>query len=252
MNLEEFVSVDRRRRRWRPKPIALVIIGVVLLLVVGGLAWGIHTVTRATAVRPLATAPAAGAATATPGGGAETEPYPITWTVRLDRDGDGRLIGVVDDPAVVEAVRRGFLEAWEWAFASTTPHNPADLERYFAPVPEDVDDPAFRPDPVWWYGLDRATEDLQRESNQGLLRRSVLEGGEWSVEVTHFTTDGSMAVVTAQYEGSCKVEFYDTGTGDLVGEHGGDCLIYVAGLVYDTQDGRWKIAVLRQFRPEGQ
>ncbi|HEC35826.1 MAG TPA: hypothetical protein ENI39_04755 [Anaerolineae bacterium] len=251
MDLENLVSVDRRRQRWRLRPITLVIAGVALLLVVGGLVWGISTVSRATGIRPPAAVPAAADTASSPA--AETvgaELYPITWTVRLARDESGRLVGVMDDPAVMEAVERSFLDAWEWAFTSAVPHNPGDVERYFAPLPEGVDDGAFRPDPVWWYGLAAAEEDLQRESTQGLLRRSVLEGGSWNVEVARFSTDGSRAVVAARYEGACRIEFYDIATGELVGGHGGECLTYVTGMVYDTQDGRWKIAVLRQFRSE--
>ncbi len=247
----DFVSVDHRRRRWRPRPITLVVAGVVLLLVVGGLVWGISTVARATGVRPLTTGPAAGGATATPATGVEAEPYPVTWTVRLGRDEGGRLIGVVDDPAVVEAVRRNFLEAWEWAFASTTPHNPADLERYFAPVPEGVDDPVFRPDPVWWYGLEEAREDLKREGPPGILRRVVLEGGEWEVRVERFSTDGTVVFVRGRYVGGrCRIEFVRTDTGELAGESDGRCMLYLAGMVYDPDDGRWKVAGMLMKSPD--
>lgn len=251
MGRGDFVSVDRRRRRWRPRPISLVIASVVLLLVVGGLTWGISTVARATGVRPLDTGPTTVGATAVPTTEVEAEPYPVTWTVRLVRDEEGRLVGVVDDPAVVEAVRTGFLEAWEWAFASTTPHNPADLERYFAPPPEGVDDPVFRPDPGWWYGLENAREDLAGKANDGILARILLDGGQWTIQVVHFSTDGRLAVVRGKYEGgTCSIQIYDTGTGDLLLEQGSRCMLYEVGMAYDPGDGRWKIAVLRQLPPE--
>jgi len=196
MDLEHFVSVDRRRRRWRPKPIALVILGVGLLLVVAALVYGIFNVSRAVSVGGVSF-PAFGFGntadpTSTP---TPTERYPVTWNVRLARDEDGRLIGVVDDQVVIEAVKRDFLEAWEWAFTSTVPHNSGNLERYFAPLPEGTDDPAFRPDPKWWYGLEKAREDLARETDPGILTCVLLEDGEWKVQVKRFSTDGRRAVV---------------------------------------------------------
>lgn len=255
-------SVDPRRRRWRPRPIALVILGIALLVIVGGLAWGISSIRRAAAIAPIATStPTAVSSTnavtdatgdavspiATP---TVTVTHPVTWTVRLGRDPEGRIVGVVTDPAVRQAVKQDFLEAWEWAFQSESPHNAADVERYFAPLPQAADDPIFQPDAQYWYGLESAHEDLERESNQGVLTRASLSGGAWNVAIERFSTDGKRAVVRGRYEdGTCTVDVLDVTTGESLTTSEGPCAVYAAGMVYDTRDGRWKVATLRQWIP---
>jgi hypothetical protein len=231
----------------------LVIIG---LLLIGALAWGVSHITRAMAVQPMATPASPSAVEETAGEDGFTtapaeEPYPVTWTVRLGQDAHGRAIGIVTDPAVHEAVREGFLEAWEWAFRSESPHNAVDVERYFAPLPEGVDDWVFQPDARYWYGLERVIADLDRENDEGILTHVSLEGGAWVIEITRFSTNGARAVVRGRYEGgTCILQLLDVSSGELLTETESPCAVYTAGLIYDTMDGRWKIATLRQVAPQ--
>lgn len=254
MKLEDLVSVDRRRRRWRPKPIAWVILVIIGLLLIGALAWGVSHITRAVAVDPVAT-PASPRVSGQAGGEVDAtvtpmaETYPVTWTVRFGRDAEGQVIGIVDDPAVQEAVRQGFLEAWEWLWASRTPHNLADLETYFAPLPS-TQDPAFQPAQSWWYGLETTEDYIEEMSASHTLPRVALADGEWEIQIERFSTDGRLAVVRGQYQdGTCVVDIVATDTGESVGGGTGRCMVYVAGMVYSQQDGRWRIASLRQRSP---
>lgn len=256
MKMRDMFSVDRRRRRWKPKPIALVILGVALLVIVSGLVWGISRIRRGAPIAPVSTSspgPSPGETTIESAPTAIVTPtvtaaHPVTWTVRLDRDPEGRIVGVVADPAVQQAVRQDFLEAWEWLFASQTPHNLDDLDLYFAPLPPS-DDPVFQPGTQWWYGLGTVEEDLTQWENTGLLPQTVVEDGSWDVAISRFSTDGARVVVEAQYrEGTCRVRILDANTGTVAGEGESRCMRYVAGLIYAT-DGRWKIASMWQESP---
>ena len=150
-----FVSVDSRRRRWRLTPFAEVTLVVVLLLLLACALWVQAQIRRAMAVVPLPS-PTPTAVAAVAGGEESTiaptvavatptatsvPAFPPTWEVRLARDGDGRPIGVVDDPAVLEAVRQAFLDTWTWLWQPDVPQNPESLEYYFAPLPT-TDDPS--------------------------------------------------------------------------------------------------------------
>lgn len=244
MNLRDFLSVDRRRRRWRLKPLAVMILVVAGLLLGGLAAWGVSRITRAQEVQPLVV-DATPIPTPTSASG-----HPIAWTVRLERDADGNLIGRVDDPRVVQVVVDDFLEAFAWAFQSEVPHNEADATRYFAPRPKDTGDWVFEPDPQWWFGLEDMQEMLDRERDPGVLSVLVLKGGAWKVEIVRFSTDGARAVVRAQYEGGvCRGKFVNVATGEVMTTIERPCARYTAGMVYDPSDGRWKIATLRQNFP---
>ena len=243
MDIRDLVSVDRRRRRWRPKPIAVMILVVAGLLLVGLAAWGASQISRAQEVQPLVVD-----ATSTPT--PATSAHPVTWSVRLDRDADGKLIGRVDDPAVKQAIVDGFLEAFGWTFQSEVPHNPADAGRYFAPLPEGTGDWVFEPDQGWWFGLEHVQEMVERERDPGVLSVLILKDGAWRVEIVRFSTDGRLAVVKARYEGGvCNGKFVNVATGEVMTAIERPCAQYTAGMVYDTSDGRWKIATLRQYFP---
>lgn len=253
MRLEDLVSVDRRRRRWRLRPIALVILGVVGVLLVASLAWGFSRIKRAMAIRPVptpvATLPAAEGGDTIPT--SVPEPYPVTWDVRRGQDAEGRAVGIVSDPAVREAVVRGFLEAHDWVYRSESPHNLDVVGRYFASLPEGSADWVFQPDEGWWLGLESVQADIATQSEQGVLLRTVTAGGEWDAEIERFSTNGKRAVVRARYTGECSLEVLNTQTGEWSEAQSQDneCWDFVAGMVYDTTDGRWKIATLRQFAP---
>lgn len=240
------ISEDTARGRRRLKPIAWVIIIVTILVLVAAVAWGISQITRSFGPAPLPTAtPSGGEPTTTP---TPTPAYPIDWDMELGRDEQGRLIGIVDDPAVLQALQDDFLEAWHWLWASETPHNLDDLPYYFAPLP-DIDrvDPAFESGGEWWYSLETTQEHL-RPSTTDIIR---FEGGEWNVEVVRFLPEGYAAVVRGQYVGgTCEIDIILDATGEDVG--GGTCrnMVYVAGMVYSEEDGRWRVASLREFSPD--
>jgi len=153
------------------------------------------------------------------------------------------------DPAVLAEMREDFLEAWEWLYSSQTPHNLDDLSDYFAPLPENVDDPAFQPGTTWWYSLEVVRSELQADAEVGLLWRIITQDGAWVVSLESHASDNSWVVVQGRYSGSCWIEAVDTSTGEVADSREGQCMQYIAGMVWDGDSWRWKIASLWQRDP---
>jgi hypothetical protein len=241
MKAKDFVSVDRRRQRLGLKPIGWVVLAVGALVIAGGLAFGVSNIVRGgLSVRPAATSAEAG--------GADDAEEEVSRAVDTSAPVQA---GMPDlgDSAVLVALREDFLAAWEWLFASTSPHNPADVDTYFAPLPEGVAAPVFAEGtgPAF-YGRDSAESSVREWADNDVLPQLLAEGGEWQVFLLRSSVEEDLAVLEAVYEGgTCTVKLWNTTSGELYDENESPCMWYVAGMLYDAGARRWKIAGMRQY-----
>ena len=216
--IAQAIGLDPRRKRWGLRPFGVVLILVTVLVVGGGMAWGVSQVLQGLSVRPV--------------------------RGDLEERGAGK---ETPTPPPGGDVEQQFLEAWRWAFVPDVPHNPADAELYFAPLPEDSGgDWVFAPSETYWYGWDRLQEELAREREKGFLYRVLQEGGEWDIKVLR--TAPGRVVLKAHYTGTCSVQVrVIMGEEIKTQDFPTPCWEYLVGMVCDGE--RCRIASLRLYRP---
>ena len=238
MSEVKLVSVDKQRKKITVTPTGWVVIAVVGLLVAAGVGWGVWKITRGVTVQPLAAAPEVVAT---------VEPTGVPTEVE---NGEA----AIPDLTQVEELarlREHFLEAWMWFYASESPQNPDDALYYFTPLPVGADDWVFTEDPTYWVGLTTVESDLEFMRAHEVFAHLKLEGGDWRVSVERVGSGGQWVVMKARYDGgTCTAEILSTTTGAVQDSAESLSMWYLAGLVYDADDHRWKIASMRQYTAE--
>lgn len=248
--------VEKRKRKPR-HPLVYVAIGVMILLLVSGLglAWrrlrspvpgyqGQVTIAPqvASAVSidlprggpaELSTTPAAGESHTT------TQDRPQAWTVRMEKGPEGIPVGMVSDQRVVEMVTGDYLEAYRWLYENVKP-DPNEASRYF------MDDPQR----TGVLAASAIEKTLEEDRERGVFFRLHLYDGERNLVVSNFSPDGQSAYVSDSQRAHRLLRYYDGETLAVKEETELPEGVFVATMVYDGQDGRWKIAYLEFMEPE--
>jgi hypothetical protein len=237
MSEVKLVSVDKQRKKITVTPTGWVVIAVAGLLVVAGVGWGVWKITKGVSVQPLAAAP-------------EVAPTVEPTAVPTVVEDEGDTVPDLTQVEELARLREHFLEAWMWRHSSEVPHNLDEIGFWFAPFPSGIDDPLFQPGGEWWDSFETVRAALDEDASEGRLWRVVVTDGEWETVLER--SGPGWAVVAGQYKGgSCRVEAVNTATGALDIEAEGRCMRYVASMVWDMPDQRWKIVNLGQFEPAG-
>jgi hypothetical protein len=237
--IDYFVKRDARRGELQVQPMGWVVVALIVILG-ASIAFAVWKDRSGPELRVTPTPPPVASPTPAKEAASPTPRPTATSIVRVPTPMPG---------VPLERVGDDFLAAWVWLFSSEAPHNVEDVTLYFAPLPEGVDEFALRQGQRAWYGLSTAEAAVTYWASNNQLPQAVTEGGEWQVLVTRRSLVEGWAVVEARYVGgTCVFRAIDTSTGEVSHEDEEmPCMRYLAGLVYDRGDGRWKIASMRQY-----
>ncbi|HAL62027.1 MAG TPA: hypothetical protein DCP08_06440 [Chloroflexi bacterium] len=241
--------VEKRKRKPR-HPLVYVAIGVMVLLLVSGLglAWRRLRSPVPGYQGPVTVAPQLISAVSVdlpqgdpaelstpPAGESHTavQDRPQAWTVRMEAGPEGIPVGMVSDQRVVEMVIEDYLEAYRWLYENVKP-DPNEASRYF------IDD-AQRT------GVLAATaikKTLEEDQNRGVFFRLHLYDGQRNVVVSNFSPDGQSTYVSDSQRAQRLLRYYDGETLAVKEEIELPQGVFIATMVYDGQDRRWKIGHL--------
>ncbi len=166
------------------------------------------------------------AATATP-----DMPFPITWTVRGTTSSDGRVIYVVEDPAVIRAAQEGYER----------------LRNYYTfpnglPLKEQIEKDAaeFTVDPDRARGMVEKLEEWRSYGGYWIYT-PFEKGWKWD-DTAEFNADGSQVALAARTFTVLRAEWFDlqaskiTHIQDSVGAG-----VVTVTMIYDPMSGKWKV-----------
>ena len=254
--------VEKRKRKPR-HPLVYVAVGVMVLLLVSGLglAWrrlrspvpgyeGPVTVAPQLMSAVSIDLPQGGPAElSTPAAGQSDtamEDRPKAWTVRMEKGPEGIPVGMVSDQRVLEMVIEDYLEAYRWLYESlgiplgNVKHDPDETPRYF------IDDPQR----TGVLAASAIEKTLEEDRERGVFFRLHLYDGERNVVVSNFSPDGQSAYVSDSQQAQRLLRYYDGETLAVKEEIELPQGVFIATMVYDGQDGRWKIAYLEFVEPQ--
>ena len=247
--------VEKRKRKPR-HPLVYVAVGVMVLVLVSGLglAWRRLRSPVPGYERPVTVAPQLMSAVSIDlpqGGPAErstraageshtaTEDRPKAWTVRMEAGPEGIPVGMVSDQRVVEMVIEDYLEAYRWLYENVKP-DPNETSRYF------IDDP----ERTGVLAASAIEKTLEEDRERGVFFRLHLYDGERNVVVSNFSPDGQSVYISDSQRARRLLRYYGGETLAVKEEMELPQGVFVATMVYDGQDGRWKIAYLEFMEPE--
>lgn len=254
--------VEKRKRKPR-HPLVYVAVGVMVLLLVSGLglAWRrlrspvpgyqgpVTEAPQLISVMSIDLPQAGPAELSTPETGQPDTPMenrPQAWTVRMEAGPEGIPVGMVSDQRVVEMVIEDYLEAYRWLYESpgipsgNVKPDPNEASRYF------IDDPE-RTGVLAASAIERT---LEEDRDRGVFFRLHLYDGERNVVVSNFSPDGQSAYVSDSQRAQRLLRYYDEETLAVEEEMELPQGVFIATMVYDGQDGKWKIAYLEFVEPE--
>jgi len=247
--------VEKRKRKPRHPLVYVAVAVVVLLLVSGvGLAWRRLRSPVPGYEGPVTMAPQlmsavsielpreVGAELFTPAAGdsdTAMEDRPKAWTVRMEKGPEGIPVGMVSDQRVVEMVIADYLEAYRWLYENVKP-DPNEASRYF------IDDP----ERTGVLAASAIEKTLEEDRERGVFFRLHLYDGERNVVVSNFSPDGLSAYVSDSQRAQRLLRYYDGETLAVKEEMELPQGVFIATMVYDGQDGRWKIGYLEFVEPD--
>ncbi len=250
--------VEKRKRKPR-HPLVYVAVGVMVLLLVSGLglAWRRLRSPVPGYQGPVTEAPELISAVSVElprGGPAElstsetgqpdtpVEDRPQAWTVRMEAGPEGIPVGMVSDQRVVEMVIADYLEAYRWLYENVKP-DPDETARYF------IDDP----ERTGVLAASAMKKTLEEDRERGVFFRLHLYDGERNVVVSNFSPDGQSTYVSDSQRAQRLLRYYDGETLAVKEEMELPQGVFIATMVYDGQDGRWKIGYLefKEMRLQG-